>query len=81
MPTFFGGKNRQEPACLPKFFGLQNLEWARKSMEILTSYVLISAGNYAGFTYFFSIFCWKSIDLKAFRAFGRISFRRLVFSF
>ena len=53
-------------------------------MEILTSYdsyVLISAGNYAGFTYFFSIFCWKSIDLKAFRAFGRISFHRLVFSF
>ena len=36
---------------------------------------------YAGFTYFFSIFCCKSIDLKAFHAFGRISFRWLVFSF
>ena len=36
---------------------------------------------HAGFTYFFSIFCCKSIDLKAFHAFGRISFRWLVFSF
>ena len=36
---------------------------------------------YAGFTYFFSIFCCTSIDLKAFHAFGRISFRWLDFSF
>ena len=34
---------------------------------------------YAGFTYFFSILCCKSIDLKAFHAFGRISFRLRVF--
>ena len=32
-------------------------------------------------TYFFSIFCCKSIDLKVFHVFGRISFRWLVFSF
>ena len=48
---------RQKPArtCVfAKIFwsATWNLEWARKSMEILTSYVLISAGNYAGFTYF-----------------------------
>ena len=36
---------------------------------------------YAGFTYFFSNFLRKSIDLKAFHTFGRISFRWLVFSF
>ena len=29
---------------------------------------------YAGFTYFLSIFCCKSIDFKTFHAFGRISF-------
>ena len=33
---------------------------------------------YAGFTYFFSNFLRKSIDLKAFHTFGRISFRWLV---
>ena len=34
---------------------------------------------YAGFTYFFSISLWESIDLKTFHAFGRISFRWPVF--
>ena len=58
-----------------------NWEWDRKSMDIKTSYVLISSGNYAGFTNFFSIFCWKGIDLKVFHAFGRISFRWLFFPF
>ena len=36
---------------------------------------------YAGFTYFFQYFAAKVLILKAFHAFGRISFRWLVFSF
>ena len=36
---------------------------------------------YAGFTYFFSNFLRKSIDLEAFHTFGRISFAGWFFPF